>query len=145
MSRLAAFTMLSTACFGAFAQPQPSPEPILPEAIAWQGPPNGAASAWIIGAADRDGIYAQRVKLAPGATIAPHTHPDERFSVVLQGTIYVGFGEVVEESKLVAVPQGAVYIAPAGVPHYVVAKDGEAIYQESGVGPTGANFLPQGQ
>jgi quercetin dioxygenase-like cupin family protein len=77
-----------------------------------------------------------RMKLAAGARIPPHTHPDPRSSTVLAGTIWVGFGETFDEAALVAVPAGAVYVAPAGVPHYVWAKDGEAIYQESGVGPT---------
>jgi hypothetical protein len=55
---------------------------------------------------------------------------------VLSGTIYVGFGATFDEAKMVAVPAGGVYVAPAKVPHYVWAKDGEAVYQEAGVGPT---------
>ena len=41
-----------------------------------------------------------------------------------------------DESKVVAIPAGGVYVAPANVAHYVWARDGEAIYQEAGVGPT---------
>ena len=48
---------------------------------------------------------------------------------MLSGTLYVGFGEQFDESTLVAVPAGAVYVAPAGVPHFLMAKDGEVIYQ----------------
>ena len=66
----------------------------------------------------------------------PHTHPDARHTTVLAGTLYVGFGDVVDESAAVAVPTGAVYVAPAGVAHWVWAKDGEVQYQEAGVGPT---------
>jgi len=33
------------------------------------------------------------------------------------------------------------YVAPAGVPHYVWARDGEAAYQESGIGPSGTTLL----
>ena len=68
--------------------------------------------------------------------IAPHTHPDERNSTVLSGTLYVGFGAVFDASKVVAVPAGAVYAAPANVAHYVWAKDGDVTYQEVGIGPT---------
>jgi hypothetical protein len=49
----------------------------------------------------------------------------------------VGFGTAVNESQMVKVPAGAVYAAPANVPHYLWAKDGEVEYQEAGVGPTG--------
>ena len=50
-------------------------------------------------------------------------------------------GETFDESNLVAIPTGAVFVTPANVPHYVWARDGEAIYQESGVGPTGTSFI----
>ena len=38
--------------------------------------------------------------------------------------------------QVVAVPAGAIYVAPANVMHYVWAKDGAVEYQETGVGPT---------
>jgi quercetin dioxygenase-like cupin family protein len=119
------------------------PEVILPDSLKFSGSPvmPGAESAQIVGDPQKAGPYLQRVKLAKGAKIPPHTHPDERNSTVLSGTIYVGFGEKFDESKVVAIPEGAVYIAPAGVPHYIWAKDGAAVYQEAGNGPTGTKFV----
>jgi quercetin dioxygenase-like cupin family protein len=101
----------------------------------------GIQEAWILGAEQQPGVYLLRVKLSSGALIPPHTHPDERNTTVLTGTIYVGFGENFDESKVVAVPAGAVYIAPANVSHYVWAKEGDAIYQEAGMGPTRTLFI----
>lgn len=119
-----------------------APIPILPATVKWETSlVTGNEIAWFVGAPDRQGIYAQRVKIAAGNKIAPHTHPDERFSVVLEGTIYVGFGETFDEAKVVAIPTGGMYIAPAGAPHYVWAKDGAAVYQETGFGPTASNFI----
>jgi quercetin dioxygenase-like cupin family protein len=114
------------------------PAPILPRDLHWFSPPANPAvrGAWVLGAEDKPGAYLLRVKLAAGGRIPPHTHPDERSSTVLSGTLYVGFGTAFDETKVVAVPTGAVYVAPAKVPHYVWAKDGEAVYQEAGVGPT---------
>jgi quercetin dioxygenase-like cupin family protein len=128
----------------ALAQLQ-GPSPILPSALKFAGLPgsNGAESAQVVGEPQKAGPYLVRVKLAAGSKIPPHTHPDERNSTVLSGTIYVGFGEKFDETKVVAIPAGAVYIAPAGVPHYIWAKDGPAVYQEAGNGPTGAKFIPQ--
>jgi quercetin dioxygenase-like cupin family protein len=120
-----------------------APAPLLPDSFRWLSPPDNAAlkSAWILGNEQKPGPYILRVKLAAGGRIPPHTHPDERNSTALSGTIYVGFGETFDESKVVAIPAGAVYVIPANVPHYVWAKDGDAIYQESGVGPTGTSFI----
>ena len=135
---------LSYACFVTSAVAQvTAPTPILPGTVKWESFPaiKGLESAWFVGGPDKKGVYAQRVKLPSGARIPPHTHPDERFSIVLSGTIYVGFGEVFDERSVVAIPTGAIYVAPAGVPHYVWAKDGDAVYQESGVGPTATDFI----
>jgi quercetin dioxygenase-like cupin family protein len=102
---------------------------------------SGIQGAWVLGAEQAPGHYILRVKLSSGTIIPPHTHPDERNTTVLTGTIYVGFGEKIRESKVVAVPVGAVYIAPANVPHYIWAKEGDAIYQEAGTGPTRTLFV----
>ncbi|MES2626548.1 MAG: cupin domain-containing protein, partial [Pseudomonadota bacterium] len=142
MLRLIKVLSLAVISSTLLAQEAAAPVPILPGDLKFQGSPAlpGAESVWVIGGADKEGIYAQRVKLAKGAVINPHVHSDERFSVVLSGTIYVGFGEKLDETNVVAIPAGGVYIAPAGVPHYVWAKDGPAEYQESGVGPTKTTF-----
>ena len=54
---------------------------------------------------------------------------------MLSGVLYVGFGATFDETVMVAIPTGAVYVAPAQTPHYVWAKDGAVGYQEVGVGP----------
>jgi len=43
----------------------------------------------------------------------------------MTGKIYVGFGERLDEDKAVAIPAGAVYVAPAKTPHHIWAKEGE--------------------
>lgn len=120
-----------------------APVPILPDRLRWVSPPNlsGVQAAWVLGADSTPGPYLLRVKLTPGAWIPPHTHPDARHSTVLAGTLYVGFGETFDDTKVVAIPTGAVYVAPANVPHAVWAKEGEVIYQEAGMGPTSTRFL----
>lgn len=115
-----------------------TPQPILPESLTWLSPPGNALVrvAWVIGGETETGSYAFRVMLAKDGRIPPHTHPDTRYSTVLSGTLYVGFGNKVDESKMVAVPAGGMYVAPADMPHYLWAKDGDVIYQEAGFGPT---------
>jgi len=144
MAQLIAVILLVASVLSTLAVAQnTAPAPILPDSIRWVSPPNvsGVQAAWLLGTEQKPGPYILRVKLATGARIPPHTHPDERNSTVLTGTIYVGFGETFDEAKVVAIPAGGVYIAPVNVPHYVWAKDGDAIYQEAGVGPTGTTFI----
>jgi len=119
-----------------------APAPILPDTLRWTSPPHtpGLEGAWVLGAEEKTGPYILRVKLAAGAKIAPHSHPDERTTTVLAGTLYLGFGSTFDETKVVAVPAGAVVVVPAGTVHHVWAKEGAVTYQESGVGPTATRF-----
>jgi quercetin dioxygenase-like cupin family protein len=126
----------------AFAQGA-APAVIGAEGVKWMSPPNlpGVQGAWLLGSQDKPGLYHFRVRLAAGARIPPHTHPDERSTTVMSGTILVGFGDTFDESRMVAVPAGSFYVAPAGVAHYLWARDGAATYQESGIGPSATNML----
>lgn len=143
MRRLLALLVLSTGFAAQAAAQSAAPTPILPDALHWEGPPQIPAltAAWVLGAEQKPGPYILRVKLAAGGLIPPHTHPDQRNTTVLSGTIYVGFGKTFDAGKVVAIPAGAVYIAPAEVPHYIWAKDGNAEYQEAGVGLTATVML----
>lgn len=114
------------------------PEPILPETLTWFSPPGNPLlrAAWVLGAEKDPGTYVLRVELAKGGRIPLHTHPDTRYTTVLSGTLRVGFGKDTDDSDMVAVPAGAVYVVPANVPHTLSAADGDATYQEAGIGPT---------
>ena len=130
----------------ALAQTQATPPaPVMPDAIKWSSPPAlpGIQTAFVLGAGDKPGPYLLRAKMAPGSRIAAHTHPEERSGTVLSGTVYLGWGTTFDESKVIAIPTGGVWLAPANVPHYVWAKDGEAVYQCSGIAPTATNFVKQ--
>lgn len=120
-----------------------APRVIAVERLPWVSPPPvpGLRLAWVLGGEGQSGLYAIRVKLARGAIIPPHSHPDTRNSTVLSGTLYVGFGAHFDSTKLVAIPRGDVYVAPAGVPHYLLARDGDVVYQESGIGPTATRIV----
>lgn len=115
------------------------PRVVLPQALTWFSPPNipSLQGAWALGEEKKAGPYILRVKLAAGGRTPPHTHPDERNNTVLSGTLYVGFGKTFDEKNAVAVPAGGIYVIPPNVAHYVWAKDGDVVYQEAGIAPTG--------
>jgi quercetin dioxygenase-like cupin family protein len=135
---------LATAAYPAAAD---APTPVQPDALEWRSPPGNprVEAAWVVGSEDASGLYALRVRIHPGGSIPPHVHPDTRYSTVLTGTLYVGFGERQDEASMLAVPAGGVYLAPAGVPHYLSARDREVVYQEGGFGPTATRLLPAGR
>jgi hypothetical protein len=118
------------------------PHAVRPESLRWASPPGleGLHAAWAIGAERSPGPYLLRVRLDERARLAPHSHPDPRITTVLHGTLFVGFGAAFDESALVAIPEGASYLAPAHVTHFAWAKEESVEYQEAGVGPTGTEF-----
>lgn len=130
-----ALLLLAAAATGSQA---PSVDVIRPDSLHWSTPPDipDISSAWVLGSESASGPYVVRVKLRSGGRIPLHTHPDTRYSTVLSGTLYVGFGKV-DDAQVVAVPAGSVYVAPANVPHHLWARDGAVEYQEAGSGPTG--------
>jgi quercetin dioxygenase-like cupin family protein len=117
----------------------------MPDQIKWASPPAGvtkdAQAAVLAGPLDKPVPYTQRVRLAPGGMITPHTHPDVRQTTVLSGELTVGLGETLDASKETRYPAGSFVVMPGGQAHYSLAKHGEVVYQESGYGPTGTNFL----
>lgn len=119
------------------------PAVIAPDSLQWFGPPGNEKlkGAWVLGSEKGEGTYAIRVRLADGGVIPPHTHPDERYTTVLSGTLFVGFGSSMENAKWQAVPAGSVYVAPAKQPHFLKAREGDVVYQEGGYGPTATQWL----
>ena len=114
----------------------------LPDQLKWN--PSSIAGvqvAPLAGALDKPVYYTYRVKLEKGAIVQPHTHPDARYVTVLSGTLYAGHGDTVGDSTATPFPAGSFFMVPVGVVHYSWAKDGEVVYQESGIGPTATNFL----
>lgn len=62
--------------------------------------------ATIVGDRARPGLYIQLVRWPPHAVLMAHSHPDDRYVMVLSGTFYHGFGERFDESKVEARPAG---------------------------------------
>jgi quercetin dioxygenase-like cupin family protein len=129
----------------ALAYAQAAMVQFLPNDIKWASAPPGvtrdAQAAVLAGPLDKPNPYTQRVRLAAGGAIMPHTHPDTRYVTVLSGELYAGIGETADPAKATRYPAGSFFVMPAGTVHYSLAQHGEVVYQESGMGPTGTNFL----
>ncbi|RYG36712.1 MAG: hypothetical protein EON93_04700 [Burkholderiales bacterium] len=101
----------------------------------------GAFSATINGSTTKAAPYTIRVHITKGGKILPHTHPDDRLITVVSGNLCYGFGDEFNEQGCTMYPAGSYFIVPGNLPHYGYGKE-EAVYQESGVGPS-AFVLPK--
>jgi len=111
---------------------------ILPQEIHYKATGSGAETAVLYGDPTKAGLYVMRLRLPAGAKVLPHIHPEEvRTLTVISGTLYFGFGEKWDESKLKAYPAGTFFSEVPTTPHFVAAKDGEVIFQATGIGPSG--------
>ena len=74
-----------------------------------------------------------------GATSGRHTHPGEEVAYVLEGAIVLDVaGKTPETLKA-----GQGFVIPAGVPHFVAAKDGAVIIQLEGNGKFQTDYVEQ--
>ncbi len=99
----------------------------------------GAFSATLDGSTSAAAPYTIRVHMTKGGKIMPHTHPDPRVITVVDGNLCYGFGETFDPEACKLYPEGSYFLVPGNVPHYGYGKE-EAVYQESGVGPSA--FVP---
>lgn len=104
------------------------------------GAGTGAFSATLSGSTNAAAPYTIRVHITKGGKIMPHTHPDERVITVVDGELCYGFGSEFDPDGCKLYPEGSWFVVPANAPHYGYGKTSDAVYQESGVGPSA--FVP---
>ena len=119
-----------------------SVEVFLPPDLAWEDNPDvpGVQNAAGVGDPTKKELYTSFGRIEEGVRFPAHTHPDARITTVLSGTMYYGVGERPDRVRFEPYPAGSVIYTPPGVPHVMLAKDGEIIVQETGRGPTDLEF-----
>lgn len=112
---------------------------VRPQAVRFAPSPlvDGATNAVVLGDPTADGLYLLLGKMEKGVVFPTHTHPDDRLTTVITGTMYYSTEPRFDRSDVVAYPAGSVIMTPAGTPHTMWAKDGAIVVQEAGAGPTG--------
>lgn len=107
-------------------------------------PASASQSAVLFGDPNNAGLFIMRVRIPANAKLPVHTHPDKvRIVSIISGTLYFGYGEKFDESKLIAYPAGSLFKEPVGAAHYSWAKDGEVICDVIGIGPSFTTLVPQ--
>jgi hypothetical protein len=110
----------------------------LPDQIPW-GPVNaaGGQQAVVLGDPTKPGFYMVYNRWTKGNHFSrPHSHPNDRFIVVLQGTWWVGSGPNFDPANgSVPMPAGSFVTHYANQVHWDGAKDEDTILLIMGEGP----------
>lgn len=118
-----------------------TPTVVTPDDHTWNKGPTGPLRSVIAGDESKQGMYIFRAKFPANFRNEPHYHPDDRIGMVISGTLHVGYGETVDETKMKALPAGSIWTEPAQQPHFVWAKEGEVVIQIIGNGPSGRTLV----
>lgn len=116
-------------------KPQKEVVGLSPEQVRWFTPPyynDGRQRAQLFGDSSKGGAWVDRVKIPRGKRVLAHTHPQDELVTVIEGTWYLGEGRKFDPAKLKGYPAGSFIVIPAGVPHFVAAKEGNVIVQLTG-------------
>ena len=114
------------------------------EQVRWFTPSyykDGRQRAQMYGDSSQGGSWIDRVKIPAGGRVLAHTHPNNELVTVIEGTWYLGEGERFDQAKLKGYPAGSFIVIPAGVPHFVAAKEGGVIVQLSGTGKFDTDYV----
>src|SRR5262245_5575744 len=130
-----ALTSITLATAVGLAHAQKAIVAVRPSEVRWFKPSyykDGRERAQMVGDSNQGGEWIDRVKIPAGARVLAHTHPNDEIVTVIEGTWYLGQGEKFDMAKLKPYPAGSFIVIPAGVPHFVAAKDSGVIIQLNG-------------
>src|SRR6267142_4130435 len=117
---------------------------LTPEQVRWFTPSyykDGRQRAQLLGDSSQGGAWIDRVKIPAGKRVLAHTHPQDELVTVIEGTWYLGEGTKFDSTKLKGYPADSFIVIPAGIPHFVAAKEGTVVVQLSGIGKFQTNYL----
>jgi quercetin dioxygenase-like cupin family protein len=147
MTRVAVYCsialLISTACLAQQTdEPKVTPFAIELDKIRWRKLPFSPLEiATLVGDSNKPGRYINVVRWPPNARFKAHSHPDERYAVVLSGTFYHGFGDTFDDGKVEERRRGTFFTEPARLRHFGLTKDDGCILLFVGTGPSSIDNL----
>jgi quercetin dioxygenase-like cupin family protein len=108
--------------------------------IEWGPCPPGALSnvecrmAVLEGNPKTEQIFTFRLRTTEPFVLPPHTHPRNERVTVIEGALYVGFGDTVDKASSTRFEAGDYYVNRAGAHHFVWS-DEPMVVQLTGIGP----------
>ena len=147
MKRLAqAVLVFAAVTWASAATNKPEIIALTPQQVRWFTPSyytDGRERARLFGDSSQGGEWIDRVKIPAGKRVLAHTHPQDELVTVIEGTWYLGEGAKFSATNLKAYPAGSFIVVPAGVPHFVAAKEGTVIVQLNGNGKFQTDYVEQ--
>lgn len=118
---------------------------IIPDEVQWNPAPpflpEGAQFAVIKGDPNKPGPFTIRLKFPPNYKIPAHKHPSFEHITVISGSLHMGMGEQLEQTKGVALPVGSFAYGPEEQYHFAWTTDEETIVQIQSQGPFGIKYF----
>jgi quercetin dioxygenase-like cupin family protein len=102
---------------------------------------DGRQRAQLFGDSSQGGAWIDRVRIPGGARVLAHTHAQDELVTVIEGSWYLGEGAKFDSTKLKGYPAGSFIVIPAGIPHFVAAREGTVVVQLNGIGKFQTNYL----
>jgi quercetin dioxygenase-like cupin family protein len=96
--------------------------------------PPGGEIALVSGDPEKPVPYVVRAKLPAGYKIPAHIHPADEHLTVITGSIHVGMGLKLDETKGEKIATGGYALMPKGMPHYLWISE-PTVLQVHGIGP----------
>jgi quercetin dioxygenase-like cupin family protein len=128
----------------ASASPMAKHVVIPPSDIKWEdAPPSlppGAKVAVLYGDPAKSGPFTLRAKAPDGYKVPAHWHPTTEYVTVLSGTLYMGTGDKLDESKGSELKAGGFSSMPAKMRHFVWMK-GDTEFEIHGNGPFQVTYV----
>jgi quercetin dioxygenase-like cupin family protein len=103
--------------------------------------PSGARVAVLSGDPGAEGPFVVRTRLPPDYEVPAHNHPNAEHITVLEGTLGVGHGDVLDRGNGQELRPGDFVELPAGHNHSVWAGAGGAVIQMHGQGPFAIRYV----
>jgi hypothetical protein len=108
----------------------------LADDIPWKQGENGAASALLYGDPSKPGLYVQLLKRGANQWSKPHSHPNDRYITVLEGTFWAGSGTAFDPERTVPLKPGTFMRDVANKVHFDGSKDDGLTVMFVGMGPS---------
>lgn len=116
---------------------------VQPDTIKWSATPayaTGAQAAVLKGDPTKEGMYVVRLKLPAGFKIAAHNHPNDENVTVISGSLNIGTGDKLDETKGTLIKTGGYSFVMKGMNHYAWFTE-ETVLQAHGMGPQGIVYV----
>ena len=96
--------------------------------------PKGAKMTVVDGDPSKEGHFTLRASFPANYRIAPHWHPSTEYVTVIEGDLYMGTADKIDEQKSTKLSPGGFAVMPAKMVHYAYTKAPVTI-QVSAMGP----------